>query len=98
MKRRPYLQRLPRAHFYVYDPNGIDYYQIRCQAPGVYYLLFFEGSVYYVLYGIFIYYVFYLYYALEFSHGIAILSMLRILPLRDHLGMGTFSPNPSSID
>ena len=36
--------------------------------------------------------------ALEFSHGIAILSMLRILPLRDHLGMGTFSPNPSSID
>ena len=64
MKRRPYLQRLPRAHFYVYDPNGIDYYQIRCQAPGVYYLLFFEGSVYYVLYGIFIYYVFYLYFVL----------------------------------
>ena len=64
MKRRPYLQRLPRAHFYVYDPNGIDYYQIRCQAPGVYYLLFFEGSVYYVLYGIFIYYVFYFYYVL----------------------------------
>ena len=66
MKRRPYLQRLPRAHFYVYDPNGIDYYQIRCQAPGVYYLLFFEGSVYYVLYGIFIYYVFYLYYVLSY--------------------------------
>ena len=36
--------------------------------------------------------------ALEFSHGFAILSMLRILPLRDHLRMGTFSLNPSSID
>ena len=32
----------------------------------MYYLLFFEGSVYYVLYGIFIYYVFYLYYALSY--------------------------------
>ena len=54
VKARGAMERMP----HVPGPGA------RCQVPGAYYLLFWRDTASYVLYGIFIYYVFYLYFVL----------------------------------